>query len=157
MAREPSPAKPAGKTLGKGPGRRTAAGSAVRSATLHQWMQRTPLLLSLQQQALDSRRMGEELMRALGPDLAGAVQPGRLAEGCWSLGASSSAVAAKLKLHVPLLLRRLRQAGWAVERIQVRVAQPQTQGGGVRAEAPAQPSAAPAAVRERLRALRERL
>lgn len=155
MARLPVPAKPPAKPAG--PSRRTAAGSAVRTATLHQWMQRSPLLLSLQQQALDSRRMGEELARALGPDMAGAVQPGRFADGCWTLGASSSAVAAKLKLYVPLLLRRLRQAGWAVDRIQVRVAAPQAQGGGVRAEAPAQASAAPAAVRERLRALRERM
>ena len=155
MATEPTPARTSAR--GPGPSRRAAGGGPGRSATLHQWMQRSPLLLSLQQQALDSRRMGEELARALGPDLAGGVQPGRFAEGTWTLSASSPAVAAKLKLHVPLLLRRLQQAGWVLARIQVRVVMPQGQGGAGRAGPVAQPSTAPADVRERLRALRERL
>ena len=154
MPSEPIP----GKTPMRRPasGRRVAPGGPGRSATVHQWMQRTPLLLGLQQQALDSRRMGEELARALGSELAGAVQPGRFAEGCWTLSASSPAVAAKLKLHVPLLLRRLQKAGWALQRIQVRVVMAQGLGAPGRAEATVQPSTAPLAVRERLRALRGR-
>ena len=155
MAHEPTPARTSAR--GPGPSRRAAGGDPGRSATLHQWMQRTPLLLSLQQQALDSRRMGEELAQALGPDLAAGVRPGRYAEGTWTLSASSPAVAAKLKLHAALLLRRLQQAGWPLARIQVRVVMPQGRGDAGRAEPMAQPSTAPAAVRDRLRALREKL
>ncbi len=155
MAHEPTPARTSAR--GPGPSRRAAGGDPGRSATLHQWMQRTPLLLSLQQQALDSRRMGEELAQALGPDLAAGVRPGRYAEGTWTLSASSPAVAAKLKLHAALLLRRLQQAGWPLARIQVRVVMPQGRDDAGRAEPMAQPSTAPAAVRDRLRALREKL
>ena len=154
MANEPNSARTSARA--SGPARR-AASAPARSATLHQWMQRTPLLLGLQKQALDSRRMGEELASALGPELASGVQPGRFAEGSWTLSASSPAVAAKLKLHLPLLLRRLQQAGWALVRIQVRVVMPQGRGGPGRAEPVPLPSAAPPSVRERLRALRERL
>lgn len=118
-------------------------------------MQRTPLLLLLRQQALDSRRMGAELPRVLGPELAAGVLPGRYAQDVWSLGASSPAVAAKLKLHIPGLLRRLQEAGWTIRGIQVRVTAPQ-RGQAPRPEPAQEGSAAPAAVRERLRALRER-
>ena len=117
-------------------------------------MQRDARLLGLRQQALSSLRMGDELARALPAELAAAVLPGRCADGGWTLHASSPAVAAKLKLHVPLLLRRLQLAGWPLARIQVRVLAPRD------APAPAQQqpagSRAPAAVRERLRELRER-
>ena len=133
----------------------TASAAGARgSATLHQWMQRTPTLLGLQEQALGSRRMGEQLAQLLPGELAGAVLPGRYAEGTWTLHASSSAVAAKLKLFVPLVLRRLQQQGWTLTRIQVRVMMPAPARPGV---APAAASApAPAQVRQRLREMLER-
>lgn len=117
-------------------------------------MQRDARMLGLRQQALSSLRMGDELARALPAELAAAVLPGRCSDGSWTLHASSPAVAAKLKLHAPALLRRLQLAGWPLARIQVRVLAPR--------DAPAPPqqqpagSRAPAAVRERLRELRER-
>ncbi len=119
-------------------------------------MQRDARMLGLRQQALSSLRMGDELARALPSELAAAVLPGRWADGSWTLHASSPAVAAKLKLHAPLLLRRLQLAGWPLARIQVRVIAPRD----ASAAAPAQPqpaaSRAPAGVRERLREMRER-
>ena len=157
----PVPSRPAGAAPDAAeaarPKRRRAGGGAP-AASLHQWMQRTPALLGLKQQALDSRRMGEELARLLGSTLAGGVLAGRFADATWTLHASSPAVAAKLKLHVPMLLLRLQSAGWPLARIQVRVLV--AQGGGARPAAPAAPppsaSAAPPAVRERLRSMRAR-
>ncbi len=133
--------------------RRPAAGGARGSATLRQWLQRTPSLLGLQEQALGSRRMGQLLGAALPGELAAAVLPGRYVDGAWTLNASSPAVAAKLKLYLPLLLRRLQQEGWPLTRIQVRVLMPQA---SQAASAPVRHEPAPAAVRERLRAMRER-
>lgn len=117
-------------------------------------MQRDARMLGLRQQALSSLRMGDELARALPPELAAAVLPGRWADGSWTLHASSPAVAAKLKLHAPLLLRRLQLAGWPLERIQVRVIAPRD--APAVAPPPAAASRAPAQVRDRLRELRER-
>lgn len=130
--------------------RRGMAAGGAPAASLHQWMQRTPTLLGLKQQALDSRRMGAELSRLLGATLAGAVLPGRFADATWTLHASSPAVAAKLKLHVPMLLLRLQGAGWPLARIQVRVLMPQGAGGGAAPPAARpQASAAPPEVRDR--------
>lgn len=145
------PARPA-RPLRRRPA--PAGTSARSSATLHQWMQRTPTLQGLQQQALGSRRMGEQLAQLLPRELAAAVLPGRYAEGAWTLNASSSAVAAKLKLFVPLLLRRLQQEGWPLTRIQVRVLMPAsapTAGGPQAAQVPAPPQ-----VQRRLREMIER-
>ncbi len=127
--------------------------SAAAAASLQQWMQRSPQLLGLRQQVRDSLRMAEELRQALPAELASAVLAGRCADGGWTLHASSPAVAAKLKLFVPLLLRRLQTAGWPLQRIQVRVLMARAA-----AAAPDAPATRPAPpeVRERLRALRRR-
>ncbi len=98
--------------------------------------------------------MWSELEPLLPPALASAVRPGACSEGSWVLQVSSPAVAAKLKLHLPLLQRRLQTAGWPALRIQLRVQAP------VRCApaAPQQPRVGPAPpeVRARLRALRAR-
>ncbi len=127
-------------------------------AMLPQWMQRTPTLMTLKEQALTSQKMWATLQGALPLELAVAVRPGRWAEGVWNLTASSPAVAAKLKLYGPLLLRQLQQAQWPLKRILVRVQEPGSpvQGHPLRAEATA-PSQVPAWVQARLRALREKL
>jgi hypothetical protein len=127
--------------------------AAGARADLQQWMQRTPTLVQLRQQALDSQRMWQTLLGGLPPALAGAVQPGRCAQTDWSLSVSSPAVAAKLKLFLPLLLRRLQQEGWPVQRIAVRVRDPQALPAPPAPPPPAS-SRAPAAVRARLRELR---
>ena len=135
--------------------RQAPAGVAARnSATLRQWMQRTPTLQGLREQARNSRDMAGLLAQALPPELAAAVLPGRYADGSWTLNASSSAVAAKLKLFVPLLLRRLQKEGWVLTRIQVRVLMPAAAPAG--APVPATHAPAPAGVRQRLREMLER-
>ena len=127
-------------------------------AMLPQWMQRTPTLMMLKEQALTSQTMWATLQDALPLELTAAVRPGRWADGVWNLTASSPAVAAKLKLYGPLLLRQLQQAQWPLKRIMVRVQEPVSppMGRPLHVEAP-RPSRAPASVRARLRALREKL
>jgi len=144
-----------GPTQFRKPRRRHAASPAAATmAMLPQWMQRTPTLMTLKEQARTSQQMWATLQGSLPLELAAAVRPGRWAEGVWNLTASSPAVAAKLKLYGPLLLRQLQQAQWPLKRIMVRVQEPGSPpvGSPVRAEAAA-PSRAPASVRARLRAL----
>ncbi len=124
-------------------------------ASLQQWVQRSEPLRALRGRAADSRAMWDALGAVVPPALASGVHPGSLDGDAWTLSASSSAVAAKLKLVLPLLLRRLRQEGWAVQRIAIRVTPP------LPAQATPAPtrvlaSRAPDAVRERLRELRRR-
>lgn len=123
--------------------------------TLVQAIARRPgVLQALRQQALDSARMWEQAAAGLPPALAGAVRPGRCADGVWTLVSSSPAVAAKLRLYAPLLLRRLRDGGWALQSIAVKV-QPASEVATMAAEAePAR--AAPPGVRARLAELRRR-
>ncbi len=130
---------------------------AVTMAMLPQWMQRTQTLMALKEQALTSQKMWAALRTALPSELVEAVRPGKWAEGTWHLTASSSAVAAKLKLYRPLLLRHLQQAQWPVQRIAVRVNEPASPQAPSRALDPTvTTSQAPAAVRARLRELRAR-
>ena len=130
---------------------------AVTMAMLPQWMQRTQTLMTLKEQALTSQKMWAALRTTLPPELVEAVRPGKWAEGMWHLTASSPAVAAKLKLYRPLLLRHLQQARWPVQRIMVRVHEPDTPQTPSRAhDHTVTASQAPAAVRARLRELRAR-
>ena len=124
-------------------------------ATLQQWLQRSEPLRALRGRAADSGAMWSALVTLVPPALASGVRAGSLDGDAWTLNASSSAVAAKLKLVLPLLLRRLRQEGWPVQRIVIRVAGP------ARETMPPIPprvlaSRAPESVRRRLRELRQR-
>ncbi len=118
-------------------------------------MQHSEALHALRGRATDSRTMWNTLRAVVPAALASGIQPGSLDGEAWTLCASSSAVAAKLKLVLPLLLRRLRQDGWPIQRIAIRVATPAptpTLTPPTRVLA----SRAPDAVRERLRELRRR-
>jgi Protein of unknown function (DUF721). len=123
-------------------------------AMLPQWMLRTPTLMALKEQALTSQQMWLTLQGSLPPELVAAVRPGRWVDGVWNLTASSPAVAAKLKLYGPLLLRQLQQAQWPLKRIQVRVHEPGSpQVGSLQGGQTVTSSRAPATVRARLREL----
>ncbi len=126
-------------------------------AALPLWMQRTQILVTLKEQALTSKQMWAMTGASLPAELASAVQPGKCVDGVWALTASSPAVAAKLKLYAPLLLRQLHKAGWPLARIAVRVKEP-TRDLGDTTPANRIPagSPAPADVRARLRELRAR-
>lgn len=52
------------------------------------------------------------------------VHAGPCQDGLWSLLVSSSAAAAKLRQLLPTLLGRLKQRGWPVDRIQVKILDP---------------------------------
>jgi Dna[CI] antecedent, DciA len=52
------------------------------------------------------------------------VQAGPLQDQQWSLLVNSSAAAAKLRQLLPSLLGRLKQRGWPVDRIQVKILDP---------------------------------
>ena len=98
--------------------------------------------------------MWAELVPLLPPALAAAVRPGPCDAGSWVLRASSPAVAAKLKLHLPMLQRRLQAAGWPPLRVQLKVQQPER--AVPQPPLPISIGPAPPDVRERLRALRAR-
>ena len=135
----------------------TPGPTGTSMAALPLWMQRTQILVSLKEQALTSNQMWAMLQTTLPAELASAVQPGKWVDGVWALTASSPAVAAKLKLYGPLLLRQLQKAGWPLVRIAVRVKEPgRDLGSTTPAPRIATGSPAPADVRARLRELRRR-
>jgi|MLJW01.1.fsa_nt_gi hypothetical protein len=123
-------------------------------ASLQQWMARNPALNALRKQVLTVDSMWRELSPLLPPALAAAVRPGPCADGVWVLRASSPAVAAKLRLQLPLLLNRLQAGGWPLQRIALRVQMPDP--APPPAPAPGRVQPAPAAVRDKLRELRAR-
>ena len=141
------PAPPATKT------RPTATPHAAR-ASLQQWLVRNTTLNALRRQVQTVEAMWRELTPALPPALAAAVRPGPCTDGVWVLRVSSSAVAAKLRLQLPLLLNRMQAGGWALQRIALRVQAPLPP--APQALAPGRVRPAPSAVQERLRALRAR-
>ncbi len=123
-------------------------------ASLQQWLARNPTLNALRRQVLTVDAMWRELSPLLPPALAAAVRPGPCSDGVWVLHVSSPAVAAKLRLQLPLLLNRVQAGGWTLQRIALRVQMPEV--APAPAPAPGRVQPAPAAVRDRLRELRAR-
>lgn len=78
-----------------------------------------PALAQLAGQVERSRAMLRDLAELLPSGLQ--VHGGPCQDGQWSLLVRSSAMAAKLRQLTPLLLERLRERGWPVERIRVKV------------------------------------
>ena len=117
-------------------------------------MARNATLNALRKQVATADAMWRELSPLLPPALAAAVRPGPCADGVWVLRASSPAVAAKLRLQLPLLLNRMQAGGWPLQRIALRVQAPLPPAPPTLVAGRVQP--APLAVREQLRALRAR-
>jgi hypothetical protein len=80
-------------------------------------------LARLAERLKESKRRFECIEAVLPPPLAGLAKPGPVDAHGWTLLASSSAAAAKLRQLVPLLEARLAAAGFACVPVRVKVPQ----------------------------------
>lgn len=78
-------------------------------------------LARLQSLLHESKARFEAIRPALPATLEPHVRPGPVDEAGWSLLAANAAVAAKLRQLQPRLEERLRDAGWSVDTIRVKV------------------------------------
>ena len=92
--------------------------------SIKQAMAQADSLSHLQLRLQDSRERLEAIRRALPGALALAVQAGPVDETGWTLLASNASVAAKLRQLQPRLEECLREQGWAISTIRVKVLQP---------------------------------
>jgi hypothetical protein len=81
-------------------------------------------LAQLQQLMRDSNARFEAIRAALPGRLAAYVQPGPVDDAGWSLLAANASVAAKLRQLQPRLEDLLREGGWQVTVIRVKVCSP---------------------------------
>lgn len=84
-------------------------------------LQRSAPLAHLQTQIRDSNARFEAIRASLPATLALHLKPGPVDEAGWSLLAANAAVAAKLRQLQPRLEEQLRQRGWTVNTIRVKV------------------------------------
>ena len=78
-------------------------------------------LVRLQQRIHESKRRFEAIRACLPAALATHVRPGPLDELGWSLLAANASVAAKLRQLLPRFETALREGGWEVSAIRVKV------------------------------------
>lgn len=86
-----------------------------------QALQQSAPLVRLQQLMQDSNARFAAIRPGLPPAMAAHVKPGPVDEAGWSLLAANAAVAAKLRQLQPLLEALLREQGWQVSEIRVKV------------------------------------
>jgi len=89
--------------------------------TLSAALQRSAPLAHLQQLMRDSNARFDAIRPDLPALLAPHVRPGPVDEQGWSLLAANAAVAAKLRQLQPRLEDRLRDRGWQVSAIRIKV------------------------------------
>jgi hypothetical protein len=88
---------------------------------IEQALQQSAPLVRLQQLMRDSNARFEAIRSALPAALAAHVRPGPIDDTGWSLLAANASVAAKLRQLQPLLEDTLRQQGWPISAIRVKV------------------------------------
>jgi hypothetical protein len=84
-------------------------------------LQRSAPLALLRQRLQDSNARYAAIQDLLPVTLARHVRPGPIDEDSWSLLAANASVAAKLRQLLPRLEERLRQRGWQVSSIRIKV------------------------------------
>ncbi|TSE33077.1 DciA family protein [Tepidimonas charontis] len=89
--------------------------------TLQQAVRANPVLADVAERAWASRRLLRRVVTHLPPLLRDQVQAGPLDGDTWCVLAASPAVAAKVRQLAPVLLAAARNAGVAVQTLQVRV------------------------------------
>ena len=89
--------------------------------SLHQAMEEAPSLARLAHQVAQSRALFEGVQGHIPPTLRSQVMPGPLDGGDWCLLVTSNAAAAKLRQLLPLMRQALRQQGWPVEQVRVKI------------------------------------
>lgn len=89
--------------------------------TLEQAAQSSPALSQLVSQARDANARMKAIDPLLPPGLRNSVQPGPIEGSTWSLIIKNSAAATKVRHLLPSLEAHLRNKGWDVTRIQLKV------------------------------------
>jgi hypothetical protein len=84
-------------------------------------LQRSAPLELLRQRLQDSKARFAAIHDLLPTALARHVQPGPVDDACWCLLAANASVAAKLRQLVPRLEARLRERGWQVSSVRLKV------------------------------------
>jgi hypothetical protein len=84
-------------------------------------LQRSAPLALLRQRLQDSKARFAAIQDLLPIALARHVKPGPVDDESWSLFAANASVAAKLRQLVPRLEERVRQRGWQVSAIRIRI------------------------------------
>jgi len=92
-----------------------------KSVTLFQATQDSPTLLHLSKLALDSTARLKSLAPLLPIALRTGIKPGPIDGLTWCLILENSAVAAKVKQLVPLLIQHLNTKGWEVTSIRLKI------------------------------------
>jgi len=93
----------------------------LHPVTLQQAAEDSPTLARLAQLARESGERLEAVESLIPLSLRGAVRPGPIDGQAWCLLVDSSAAAAKLRQLIPALLNRLRDRGWQVTSIRLKV------------------------------------
>jgi len=93
----------------------------LHPVTVQQAAEDSPTLARLAQLARESGERLEAVELLIPLSLRGAVRPGPIEGPAWCLLVDSSAAAAKLRQVIPALLDRLRDRGWQVTSIRLKV------------------------------------
>ena len=88
---------------------------------IEQALQLSAPLARLRQRVEDSNARFEAIRPSLPPAMSAHVKPGPVDEQGWSLLAANASVAAKLRQLQPRLERIIRDHGWTVSTIRVKV------------------------------------
>ncbi|HEX9719430.1 MAG TPA: DciA family protein [Ramlibacter sp.] len=97
------------------------ANRRLHPVTLLQAAQDSPTLARLAQLARESGERLEAVELLIPASLRSAVRPGPIDGPAWCLLVDSNAAAAKLRQVIPALLNRLRDRGWQVTSIRLKV------------------------------------
>jgi hypothetical protein len=97
------------------------ANRRLHPVTLQQAADASPTLARLAQLARDSGERLEAVELLIPAPLRSAVRPGPIDGPVWCLLVDSNAAAAKLRQVVPALLNHLRDRGWEVNSIRLKV------------------------------------
>jgi hypothetical protein len=91
------------------------------SLPIRQVLARTEPLQRLQQRLRESRARFDTVQGCLPAGLLHFIKPGPLDEDQWTLLVSNQAIAAKLRHFQPLLEKSLRDAGWPLLTLRIKV------------------------------------
>ncbi len=99
----------------------TPSSRRFHPVTLQQAAEESPTLAALAQRARESNERLQAVQSLIPAALRPAVKAGPIEGAQWCLLVQGNAAAAKLRQLLPMLTGRLRERGWAVETIRLKV------------------------------------
>ncbi len=93
----------------------------LHAVTLQQAAEESPTLAALAQRARESGECLQAVQSLIPPALRPAVKAGPIEGAQWCLLVQGNAAAAKLRQLLPMLTGRLREQGWPVAEIRLKV------------------------------------